>query len=138
MPFEVRLDSYKKAYAFYAERNELKNGLLAVTCHSWLLYPAHKQFLPNNLNIVSFIDDFDILGSGEEDHFSNDWRVFGSAASLPPTERPRDTALRKAYAEWICSGGKAGAGYGIMLFDGECIVNAPNGREYSSVTQQIA
>jgi hypothetical protein len=127
MPFNVRIDSYKKAFEFYQERGELRNGLLVVTCRSWLLFPKHREMLPEKSNIVSFLDDFDIVDSGETEKFGDDWRVFEKYAFLPPEQWPRDTVLRKAYAELICSGQKAGYGDGVLLFDGERIVNAKNG-----------
>ena len=50
------------------------------------------------------------------------WRIFGKDAGLPAEQLPRDTGLRRAYADWIQKGGNVGGGYGILFFDGEKII----------------
>ena len=117
---EVRFDSYRRAYKQYS--GLFPDGLVLFGCGSWLLYPRHREFLPENLNIRRFMDDFEIVSWEEKDHFGNDWRVFGHYTELPLAQWPKDTALRKAYAEWLLSGHKAGDGFGLFLFDGEKIV----------------
>ena len=122
LTLESRMDSYKRAYEFY--RKDFPSGILPLVCHSWLLYPGHREFLPPESNILSFMNDFDILRFDERDreHFGDAWRVFGAAASKSPEEWPRDTSIRRALADRICSGGKVGVGYGVILFDGEKII----------------
>lgn len=117
---EVRMDSYRQAYKVVAPL--FPDGKVIFGCGSWLLYPRHREFLPERLNIRRFMDDFEIVGWAEKDSFGNDWRVFGHYSDLPCTEWPRDTALRKAYAEWICAGNKAGDAFGVFVFDGEKIL----------------
>ncbi len=117
---EVRFDSYRRAYKEY--KHLFPDGNVLFGCGSWLLYPRHREFLPERLNIRRFMDDFEIVCWEEKDHFGNDWRVFGHYSDLPLAEWPKDTALRKAYAEWLQAGNKAGDGFGLFLFDGEKIV----------------
>ena len=117
---EVRFDSYRRAYPHYKDLFE--DGKVLFGCGSWLLYPRHREFLPERLNIRRFMDDFEIVCWEEKDHFHNDWRVFGHYTELPLEQWPRDTALRKAYADWLLAGNKAGDGFGLFLFDGERIV----------------
>ncbi len=117
---EVRFDSYRRAYKEY--KHLFPDGKVLFGCGSWLLYPRHREFLPERLNIRRFMDDFEIVSWEEKDHFGNDWRVFGHYSDLPLAEWPKDTALRKAYAEWLQAGNKAGDGFGLFLFDGEKIV----------------
>lgn len=117
---ESRMDSYRRAYDFY--RREYPSGVLPLVCSSWLLYPPHTEFLPKTSNILSFMSDFDIIHSGVDEKFGNAWRVFGASAAEPPEKWPRDTSIRRAFAERICSGGKVGYGYGVLLFDGERIL----------------
>lgn len=121
---EVRLASYKKAYAYYSQfKDKFPDGIVYFCVGSWLLYPKHREFLPKHLNILRFMDDFELVSWAEnEEGFNNDWRVFDKYADLEPEKWPRDTSLRKAYAEWICSGHKGGDGYGIFAFDGEKIL----------------
>ena len=117
---EVRFDSYRRAYKEY--KHLFPDGLALFGCGSWLLYPRHREFLPERLNIRRFMDDFEIVSWEEKDHFGNDWRVFGHYTELPLEQWPKDTALRKAYADWLLAGNKAGDGFGLFLFDGEKIV----------------
>lgn len=118
----VRLASYREAWQAYRDR--FPDGRVVFLCTSWLLYPAQREFLPASSNILKFIDDFEIVRSGESDKFGDAWRIFGAAGGRPPEEWPRDTSLRRAYADWILSGRKAGWGWGLIVFDGEKIVRA--------------
>ena len=117
---EIRLDSYRKAYRYF--KKLFDDGIVIFCCSSWLLYQKHLEFLPENMNIRKFVKDFECVYSEETDDFHDRWRVFGRYASLPDEELPRDTALRKAYAQWLCSGHKTGYGFGLFAFDGERIV----------------
>lgn len=118
---EVRLASYREAYAHYKEM--FPDGTVLFGCGSWLLYPRHRAFLPPRLNILKFMDDFEIVDwEEEEDGFHNDWRVFGRYTGTPWQDMPRDTALRKAYADWLTAGNHAGHAFGLFCFDGEKIV----------------
>ena len=91
-------------------------------CGSWLLYPRHREFLPEKSNILRFLDDFEIVSWAEKENFGDAWRVFGRYSELPVEQLPRDTSLRRAYADWLAAGNKTGDGYGLFLFDGEKIV----------------
>jgi len=117
---EKCIDSYKKAYKFYDKYQ--KDGVLGFVCHSWLLYAKHKEFLPQNSNIVKFISDFDIYNSHESDSFGDAWRVYYKDAKKPVDELPTDTSLRRAYTEWLRAGNKAGGGDGFFMFDGEKVI----------------
>ena len=111
-----RMDSYKKAFAFYHCTPERP---LIVHCNSWLLNPDHRQMLPAGSNIVDFMDDFDPVGELERDNFPDAWRVFGKAAEQPFEAWPTDNTLRKAYHALLASGKKAKNGMGLLIFDGE-------------------
>ena len=118
---EARYDSYKKAYEFY--KDKLVDGVAIFRCNSWLLYPGHREFLPQNSNILRFMDDFDIVSYKVWPELGDLWRIFGRYAENSPDELPTDTALRRAYAERIRSGGDLGKGFGYIIFDGEKILN---------------
>lgn len=117
---EVRLASYKEAYKHF--KNFFPDGNVIFCCSSWLLYPRHREFLPEHLNILKFLNDFEIVDWSEEEGFHDCWRVFGKDAKLPPEKLPCDTSLKKAYAEWLCTEKKTGHGYGLIMFDGEKII----------------
>ncbi|MCL2514039.1 MAG: acyltransferase domain-containing protein [Oscillospiraceae bacterium] len=118
---EARIESYKKAYDFYGYSKT--GGNMVLVCSSWLLYKGHEEFLPEKSNILDFMRDFDIVKSEEREEFGDAWRVFGKYHELPPDRLPRDTSLRRAFADRLASGGKTGHGYGVIVFDGEKIVN---------------
>jgi len=116
---EKRLDSYRRAYDFFDQ-----TGLAVFVCDSWLLYPGHREFLPEKSNIISFMDDFNIINSKERpsDTFGDLWRVFGHRKAYVYEELPKNTGLQKAYAERIKNGENLGTGFGVIVFDGENIV----------------
>ena len=126
LTLESRMDAYRRAYRFF--KADFEGDIMPIVCHSWLLYPAHREFLPAHSNILSFMDDFDIIFQREEapGAFGNNWRVFGAAADTPMENWPEDTSLRRAYLGWLRAGKPAGNGYGVILFDGENIVNKKN------------
>jgi len=106
---EKRRDSYKRAAAFF--------NLKWFTCGSWLLYPEHRNFLPPTSNIIGFMNDFDIIASRDDNGEGNLWRVFNRRNDgYDPKNLPRDTGLRKAYAEHWEKNGKTGEGTGIFLY----------------------
>ena len=117
---EIRFESYRAAYKYFSPL--FSDGVVIFGCHSWLLFEKHSEFLPERLNIRKFMRDFELVSSEETEEFGDRWRVFGRYSHLPDNELPRDTALRKAYAEWLCSGHKTGAGFGVFAFDGEKII----------------
>ena len=117
---EIRMDSYRRAEQFF--------GSHIIVCHSWLLYPAHRQFLQPGSRIVAFMDDFVML-SGEETRgdLGNLWRMYGfkcdhsDFASLPEM-----TGMQRAYKKHLIeTGGMTGEGYGIIIIeDGKIITKA--------------
>ena len=117
---EVRMASYKEAYRHV--KHLFPDGLAVFGCGSWLLYPRHREFLPKTSNILKFLNDFEIVCWEEKETFGDAWRVFGRYADLPPEQLPRDTSLRRAFAEWLCAGRKTGSGFGFIVFDGENIM----------------
>ena len=117
---EVRMDSYRRAYPHY--KHLFPDGKVIFCCGSWLLYPKHREFLPPTSNILKFMDDFELVSWAEQEGFRNDWRVFGKYAELPYDQWPRDTSLRRAYADWMIKNGRAGDGFGVIVFNGNGIV----------------
>ncbi len=115
---DARLDAYQKAYAFFASRFSGKPVIF--TCDSWLLYPAHRLFLPQNSNILDFMDDFTLISAKE--HFGstdNLWRIFGFCDDFHAYDAlPCNTALQRAYADHLRKTCCVGNGYGIFTYDG--------------------
>lgn len=69
------------------------------------------------------MDDFDIIGRKDVQGFSDSWRVFGRDYSGSTEGFPRATSLQRGFADWLDAGHKTGTGYGVIVFDGERIVN---------------
>ena len=101
----------------------VSDGKVLFGCGSWLLYPRMKEFLPSHMNILKFQSDFHIVAWAEKDDFHDAWRLYGRDAGKAPADLPRDTSFRRAYADWLLSGHKAGDGLGFFLFDGEKILH---------------
>lgn len=122
-PFDeaARLASYKKAYEFF--KDELNGGPLVCVCHSWLLYPEYGKFLPVGSNFAGFQKDFDIVKAEAEDEFDDAWRLFGRDYKKPLAELPERTSMQRAFKKYFLEGGKPGYGMGVLIFDGEKIVN---------------
>ncbi len=119
---ESVLDSLKKAHAFY--KDELKDGILPVTCNSWLLYtPFEGTVFPEGSNIWKFSRIFTKLSEKADPENKSFWRIFNMPYS-PETikDAPEDTGLRRRLKEYLLQGNSMGSSYGILLFDGEKIL----------------
>lgn len=110
----LRRDAYQKAYEFFPACR--KKGALVLVCHSWLLDPVYQSFLAADSNLVHFQKDFDIIQCEKQESFGDAWRVFGAEAGKAPEELPRDTSMRRGFADFLAAGGKTGVGSGIMLW----------------------
>ncbi len=118
---EGRLDSYRRAYAFYKERRGdlFTADVLPLVCHSWLLYPGNLNFFPEGSNILSFYHDFDIVKWEDGPNFDKDAeRIFGRVYTGDPSNLPRSTRLQRGLADYLASGRHMGCGYGIIAHNG--------------------
>ena len=121
---ESVMDSLKKLYAFSADR--LKNGLMAVKCSSWLLYPEMIKICGETSNMRRFFDLFDVYGVRRNANpYNNFWRVYNMMYEGPETleKVPTDTSFRRSLKKFIENGGEMHNGQGVIIFDGENIVN---------------
>ena len=115
MTREARYDSYRQAYEYF--------GIGTFILDSYLLYPAHREFLPPESNIIGIMDEFHLIKSGETECLHNMRYIFDETPDgVDPATLPRDTSLRRAYADWYAKHGKIGWGVGVMFFDGERIL----------------
>ncbi|MBQ3049582.1 MAG: DUF5596 domain-containing protein [Oscillospiraceae bacterium] len=118
---EARMDAYRKAYEFF--RPQLNGAPLVCTCSSWLLYPEYKKILPSTSNIVSFMEDFDIIDINPQEKFLDAWRIFGADHGKPTEELPEKTSMQRIFKQHLLNGGKIGRACGVLIFDGEKIIN---------------
>ena len=119
---EARLRSLQQAYRFF--RPELNDSPLVCICHSWLLYPEYGKLLMPPSNIADFSGDFDIIRQEDEESFGDAWRVFGRSYKGAVADLPTKTSLQRSFKAHLLAGGKAGEGFGVLIFDGERILNA--------------
>lgn len=119
---EMRMDSYKKAFEFFGKK---KGEYLVISCASWLLYPGYKEVFPEGSNLYDFIEDFDMVkeDKAQENTFPNAWQVFGMEYNGDTSIFPTDTTLQRNFIKFLNEGKCAGFGTGIIIFDGEKIVN---------------
>lgn len=119
---DLRLDSYKKAWEFFKP----ENGILNILCDSWLLYGGNRHIYPEGSNLMDFMDDFDLIKSYEDKDrvFPCAIRVFNQKYEGGDTSHlPRETTLQRNYIKWLEAGNRVGEGIGVILFDGEKIIN---------------
>lgn len=81
-------------------------------CHSWLLDPQLKRYLPADANIVRFQERFRVsCGTGEPEDDLPVRFVFGDP-DLPVETLPRRTRLERAVADHLRAGGHWYSGHG--------------------------
>ncbi len=112
---EVRMESYQRAADFF--QNQFEAGKpIPFVCSSWLIYPEQKNFLPPTSNLLSFMEDFDILMTKEGEGYQFAWRLFDRWYNGNPKTLPRNNSLRRAYADRMAAGLPAGTGYGVFFY----------------------
>ncbi len=121
------MESFKKAYNFF-DGAKRKKGILPIHCYSWLLYPPFvEKVYPENSNLRKFAQMYDIIRQvDKEGKFESAWRVFGKDYTGSTDDLPNDTTLRRNMIEYIKKSNIFGSGEGIILFDGEKIINRKN------------
>lgn len=83
-----------------------------VYCHSWLLSPLLKDFLPENSNILQFQKLFDIAPEGIPGDGVILW-VFKNP-ELPKEEYPENTSLQRKLKQFFLAGGQFLEGKGYL------------------------
>lgn len=108
------IDSFLKAAEFYAPLFE--DGKVIFHCNSWLLYPGHKEFLPETSALLMFADFFNIVETN--DWRGNLWRIFGQEDCEDVTILPENTGLQKAYKKRLLENGEIGEARGFFFIKG--------------------
>lgn len=84
----------------------------AAVCHSWLLDPQLKRYLPEGYNVVRFQERFRIAREDTEPADSEPVQfVFGNP-ELPVEDLPRRTAVERAVGDHLRAGGHWYIGHG--------------------------
>ncbi len=124
---EACIASFKKAYEFFGGA-KLKSGILPIHCQSWLIYPPYiEKVYDENSNLKKFGQMFDIIKQIDKgNEFGDCWHVFNKPYTGTSEGLPDDNSLRRNMIKYIDNYGVFGLGEGIILFDGEKIVNKKN------------
>ena len=119
LPYDAVIDSLRRAYEFYPD---VRVGRwMPVVCHSWLLYPPHRELLGGNAK--AFYDLFDVIAAKPSESNGDFWRIFNRPFSEENLATAReDTSLRRRFKAFLTAGNNMGCGYGVLLFDGERVV----------------
>ncbi len=105
LPHDAVMRSYRRAAKFF--------GCNIFVCESWMLYPAHSEMLTECPNLMAFFKDYDVVEWGQDT--GDLWRIFGAEHEKSPENLPRDTTLRRVYADRLQAGLPIGWGKGIFV-----------------------
>ena len=106
-------DSFRRAENFFRDR--IPGDTLAFFCHSWLLYPPHREMLPADGGICTFMDFFTIYASEESPDRHDLWRIFDTPETQDLSKFPRQTSLQRAYLARLEAGLPVGEGRGVRF-----------------------
>ena len=97
---------------------------MVIICNSWLLFNENINIFDEKSNLRDFMNDFDnVQNTVCENAFPDSWRVFYRDYEGSTDGFPMDTSLQRNIAKYLAKGKKIGFGYGVLIFDGENIVN---------------
>ncbi len=118
------LDMAKDFFATYFP--EFPNNKYA--CHSWLLYPGNKNFMPEGSNILKFASLYDIIQENEDPESAYLWlygQKFKNAELIKSRketgnyghidELPQNSSLQKSTIDFIKNGGIFGEALGVII-----------------------
>ncbi|WP_369270368.1 acyltransferase domain-containing protein [Streptomyces sp. R11] len=88
------------------------------TCHSWLLDPQLRKYLPGDSNIVRFQERFRIADEDREQADNEPVQFVFGDPELPVDSLPRRTAVERAVGDHLRAGGHWYVGHGWLPFDG--------------------
>lgn len=119
---ELVVESLKMAYEVFADR--IKDGILAVECFSWLLFPNYRTiFKECAKNTYSFAQNFTIYDTYPHEKFYDAFRIYGvEAKDLVVENLPENTRMQKGFKEYLKNNNEFGGARGVLLFDGENIL----------------
>ena len=104
-----------EAAEFFRERFAFSPVVFA--CHSWLLYPENESMLAEGSNLLAFYRRFEIIDVEEDVTYHDLWRLFDMDYRGDPDELPRDSSLRRAYADRVRAGLPLGCGLGVWVYE---------------------
>ena len=106
--------AFAQAAAFFRRRGEIGDPCVFY-CSSWLLSPENRTILSPKSNVYRFMERFDVFRTVPVWDGRNLWRLFDTDEKNPD-RLPADTSMRRAYIQYLKSGGLLGSGKGVYLF----------------------
>ena len=106
------LSSYRLAAEWFS--NAFPEGELLFTCNSWLLDPWNLTVLDTSSNLAAFMGDFEIVETYLHEGYPDLWRLFDCNYNGTPEDLPRNSSLRRAYADRVARAEKTGGGRGFF------------------------
>jgi len=111
---EEVLESYRLAAEHFS--NVFPENRVLFICKSWLLDPWNLSVLKPGSNLREFCLDFEIVKTGEYEDYRELWRLFDCEYTGDATKLPRNSSLRRAYAERVAEGRPIGWGIGMFSY----------------------
>ncbi len=115
------LESYRLAAKMFAD--EFQSQPITFMCASWLLDPWNLTVLSPTSNIAAFINDFKMVDSGSYDDYEEMWRLFDCLCTEDTSNLPKDSSLRRAYADRMERKEPVGWGRGLFIYRDGKILN---------------
>jgi hypothetical protein len=91
----------------------------AALCHSWLLDPQLRRYLPADSNIVRFQDRFRVAREDTEPADTEPVQFVFGDPDLPVADLPRRTSVERAVGDHLRAGGHWYIGHGWFPFRAE-------------------
>lgn len=105
--------SFETAKEFFRQRGVLKTDYFPLVCHSWLLYPNHRELFPEGSNLRKFHDLFTLVKDNETNIDFE--RIFHQPDAGCYENLPQNTQLQRNFAAYLRAGGKMGQAWGIII-----------------------
>ena len=85
---------------------------------------GYEKVYHEGSNLKAFYEMFDVFESSTSESNGNFWRIFNMEFSRDTLHNaPEDTTLRRNFKKYLLDGNNMGSGKGILLFDGERVIN---------------
>lgn len=110
---ESRVRAYGRAKEFF--KLFYDEDKTPFVCHTWLLFPENREFLSPASNLISFMNEFEVIDVEYYEDYSQTWRIFDTLDYSDIDKLPQKTSLQRGYAEMMRRGERTGVGYGIFV-----------------------
>ena len=100
-------DSLARARAFFGDSYK------GIVCHSWMLYPPHRELFPEGSNLRRFYDRFEIVSQEPYEEPRDAWRVF-HVMERDLSKLPQETSLQRNLLHYLSAGKQMGIAWGVL------------------------